>query len=54
MLALEDTRVLSRERIDRLTRLHPILAFRLFRNLTRIIGARLAQTSEELTPKHEG
>jgi uncharacterized protein len=56
VLALEDTQVLvlSWQRIDRLTRLYPILAFRLFRNLTRIIGARLAQTSQELTAKHGG
>ena len=48
VIALEDTQllVLSWERIDRLTRLFPLLAFRLFRNLTRIIGARLRQTSE--------
>jgi len=48
VVALEDAQmlVLSWERIDRLTRLFPILAFRLFRNLTRIIGARLRQTSE--------
>jgi uncharacterized protein len=56
VLALEDTQVLvlSWQRIDRLTRLYPILAFRLFRNLTRIIGVRLAQTSQELTAKHGG
>jgi hypothetical protein len=48
VVALEETRVLvlSWERIDRLTRRFPLLAFRLFRNLTRIIGARLRQTSE--------
>jgi predicted RND superfamily exporter protein len=48
VIALEDTQllVLSWGRIDRLTHLYPILAFRLFRNLTRIIGARLTQTSE--------
>jgi len=48
VLALEDTRtlVLSWRRIDRLTHLHPILAYRLFRNLTHIIGARLTQTKE--------
>ncbi len=48
VVALEDTRllVLSWERIDRLTRRFPLLAFRLFRNLTRIVGARLRQTSE--------
>ncbi|MCP5300874.1 MAG: MMPL family transporter [Chromatiaceae bacterium] len=48
VVALGDTQVLvlSWERIDRLTRLYPMLAFRLFRNLTRIIGARLTQTSE--------
>ena len=48
VIALEDTEVLvlSWERIDRLTHLYPILSFRLFRNLTRIIGARLTQTRE--------
>ncbi len=48
VIALDDTEVLvvSWERIDRLTHLYPILSFRLFRNLTRIIGARLTQTSE--------
>jgi predicted RND superfamily exporter protein len=48
VVALQDTQVLvlSWERIDRLTRRYPLLAFRLFRNLTRIIGARLTQTSE--------
>ena len=48
VIALQDTQllVLSWDRIDRLTKLFPILAFRLFRNLTRIIGARLRQTSE--------
>jgi hypothetical protein len=48
VVALEDAQVLvlSWARIDRLTHLYPILAFRLFRNLTRIIGARLTQTSE--------
>ena len=48
VVALEDSQllVLSWGRIDRLTRRFPILAFRLFRNLTRIIGARLRQTSE--------
>jgi CRP-like cAMP-binding protein len=48
IVALDDAQVLvlSWERLDRLTRLFPILAFRLFRNLTRIIGARLRQTSE--------
>lgn len=45
-LAETELLVLSWDRIDRLTRLHPILAFRLFRNLTRIIGARLTQTTE--------
>ena len=42
VVALEDSQllVLSWGRIDRLTRRFPILAFRLFRNLTRIIGAR--------------
>ena len=38
--------VLSWDRIDRLTRVFPLLAFKLFRNLTRIIGARLRQTAE--------
>jgi hypothetical protein len=38
--------VLSWSRINRLTKRFPILAFRLFRNLTEIIGARLRQTSE--------
>jgi predicted RND superfamily exporter protein len=48
VVALEDSQllVLSWGRLDRLTRRFPILAFRLFRNLTRIIGARLRQTSE--------
>ncbi len=48
VVALQDSQllVLSWGRIDRLTRRFPILAFRLFRNLTRIIGARLRQTSE--------
>lgn len=48
VVALADTQalVLSWDRLDRLTRLFPILAFRLFRNLTRIVGARLRQTSE--------
>jgi len=48
VVALQDTRVLvlSWKRIDRLTSLYPLLAFRLFRNFTGIIGARLIQTSE--------
>ena len=48
VVALEDCRVLvlSWRRIERLTHLHPILGFRLFRNLTRIIGRRLTQTRE--------
>ena len=48
VVALEDCQllVLSWSRIDRLTRLYPLLAFRLFRNLTHIIGGRLRQTSE--------
>jgi CRP-like cAMP-binding protein len=48
VVALEPSQVLvlSWDRLDRLTRLFPMLAFRLFRNLTRIIGARLRQTSE--------
>ncbi len=48
VIALEESQllVLSWGRIDRLTRRFPLLAFRLFRNLTRIIGARLRQTSE--------
>jgi predicted RND superfamily exporter protein len=48
VVALQDTQllVLSWERIDRLTRLFPMLAFKLFRNLTKIIGARLRQTAE--------
>lgn len=48
VFALQETQllVLSWDRIDRLTKLFPILAFRLFRNLTQIIGARLRQTSE--------
>lgn len=45
-LAESELLVLSWERIDRLTRMHPLLAFRLFRNLTRIIGARITQTTE--------
>jgi len=46
VVALESTQVLvlSWQRIDRLTRMYPILAFRLFRNLTRIVGSRLTQT----------
>ena len=54
VIALEDTQllVLSWERIDRLTRLFPVLAFRLFRNLTQIIGARLRQTSEYAVDVH--
>jgi uncharacterized protein len=56
IVALEDTQVLvlSWQRIDRLTRLYPILAFRLFRNLTRIVGARLSRTSESLLALQEG
>jgi hypothetical protein len=56
VVAAEEARVLvlSWDRIDRLTRRFPILAFRLFRNLTRIIGQRLRQTREyssvETTP----
>jgi len=48
VVALEQSQVLvlSWSRIDRLTKRFPMLAFRLFRNLTRIIGARLRQTSE--------
>lgn len=48
VVALTDTQllVLSWKRIDRLTRRYPILAFRLYRNFTRIIGERLTQTSE--------
>ena len=48
VIALDDTQllVLSWGRIDRLTRLYPVLAFKLFRNLTKIIGARLRQTAE--------
>ncbi|MDJ0739642.1 MAG: MMPL family transporter [Gammaproteobacteria bacterium] len=48
VVAREDCRVLilSWRRIERLTHLYPILAFRLFRNLTGIIGRRLTQTSE--------
>jgi hypothetical protein len=38
--------VLSWGRIERLTRRFPLLAFRLFRNLTAIIGQRLRQTAE--------
>ncbi len=43
VVAVADTRVLvlSWERIERLTRRFPILAFRLFRNFTRIIGQRM-------------
>ena len=54
MVALQDTQllVLSWERIDRLTRLFPMLAFKLFRNLTRIIGARLRQTAEYKIEQH--
>ena len=48
VFAVEDSRalVLSWRRIDRLTHLYPILAYRLFRNLTGIIGDRLTQTEE--------
>lgn len=48
VVAVAPTRVLvlSWRRIERLTHIYPILAFRLFRNLTRIIGARLTQTTE--------
>jgi hypothetical protein len=48
VFAIEDTSalVLSWKRIDRLTHLYPVLAFRLFRNLTRIIGGRLTETRE--------
>ena len=48
VVAVSDCRalVLSWRRIERLTHLHPILAFRLFRNLTRIMGKRLTQTRE--------
>jgi len=54
VVARDDTQllVLSWERIDRLTRLFPMLAFKLFRNLTRIIGARLRQTSEYRVEPH--
>ena len=54
VVALQDTQllVLSWERIDRLTRLFPMLAFKLFRNLTRIIGARLRQTAEYKIEQH--
>ena len=38
--------VLSWEHIDRLSRLFPIIAFRLFRNFTGILSSRLAQTDE--------
>jgi len=56
VIALQDTQllVLSWGRIDRLTRRFPLLAFRLFRNLTRIIGARLRQTSEYKVEKRLG
>lgn len=56
IVALEDTQVLvlSWQRIDRLTRLYPILSFRLFRNLTRIVGARLSRTNESLLALQEG
>ncbi len=54
VVALDDTQllVLSWERIDRLTRLFPMLAFKLFRNLTKIIGARLRQTAEYKIEPH--
>ncbi len=54
VVALDDSQllVLSWERIDRLTRLFPLLAFKLFRNLTRIIGARLRQTAEYKVETH--
>lgn len=38
--------VLSWRRMEKLTRLHPRIAFRLFRNLTRITGSRLRHTTE--------
>ena len=49
VVALEDSQllVLSWGRIDRLTRRFPILAFRLFRNLTRIIGAHEGLTDQK-------
>jgi preprotein translocase subunit SecF len=55
VIALDDTQllVLSWGRIDRLTRLYPVLAFKLFRNLTRIIGARLRQTAEYRVEEHK-
>ena len=56
VVAIEDAQVLvlSWSRIDRLTRLFPILAFRLFRNLTQIIGVRLTETSEYTIHKGQG
>ncbi len=55
VVAIEDCKalVLSWRRIERLTHLHPVLAFRLFRNLTRIIGKRLTQTREYTTGEPE-
>jgi hypothetical protein len=38
--------VLSWKRVNKLSKLFPIIAFRLFRNLAEILGARLVQTQE--------
>ena len=48
VVALQDTEVLvlSWARLDRLTSRYPLLAFRLFRNFSKIMAARLLQTSE--------
>lgn len=57
VVALVDTQalVLSWDRIDRLVQHYPLLAFRLFRNLTRIVCVRLAQTTEYRTQSpHRG
>ena len=49
VVALTDTQVLvlGWRHIEQLTRRHPLLAFRLFRNFTRIIGERFAHTPGE-------
>ena len=48
IVALEESQVLvlSWEHIERLSRLFPIISFKLFRNFSRILSSRLAQTDE--------
>jgi CRP-like cAMP-binding protein len=48
IVALEESQVLvlSWEHIDRLSRMFPIIAFRLFRNFTGSLSSRLARTDE--------